>query len=960
MAGDQGPLPEQPGSGFAGLLRQFRMDARLTQEELAEAATVSARTVSDLERGVNRTAQKETARLLADALGLAEPVHGLFVDAARGRVPAATVRAARRDAPARLAAAALDAGAAGHDASAAPSPVPSPVPRELPADVSGFTGRATELAELDWLLPAAEPGSAHASGPVVIGAISGTPGVGKTALALRWAHLAAAEFPDGQLYVNLRGYDPEQPVSAAEALARFLRTLGVADSGIPLGEAERAARYRSLVAGRRMLVLLDNAASEEQVRPLLPGAGSGMVIVTSRDSLPGLVALDGARRLELDLLPAADAVALLRKLIGPRAEVDPKTVRELADRCARLPLALRVAAEMAVARPDAPLAAVVAELADYARHPGVLAAGEDRRSAVTEVFSWSYRHLSDAAARTFRLVALHPGADWDRSAAAALTDTSLAETGKLLSVLVRSHLVEVVGQDRYRMHDLLRAYAARLAYAEDSADSRRAALTGLFDYYLAACIAAMDVLAPADGYLRPDAWPHQTPLPEFDDAAAVRAWLDAELPVLSAVVTHTCEHGWPGHTIGLADVLFPYLDAGGTEESFLINKRALDAARVTGDRVAEARALSSLGYLSGARDSEQAESYHGRALAIASEVGDRREHARALSGLGRVCYRKGRYEAAAAHMRRASELAEDLGDGRLQSVYLINLGLVYFSQGNYQQAAEHNRRALSLLRGLRDWTGIAAALTNLGEVLYYLGSYQQSLEYQREALSIGREIGLRGMEAEALARLADLYRRWGHLEQAAAYDRQALAIRRETANRNGEADALNGAAETLLATGNPEQARACHEAALALGLETGDRSVQARAFAGLAAVCRAQGDHVEAGEFSAQALTIYRDIGDPGGEAAALNGAAETQLAMDASGEARANSAAALAIARRTGVRYQEARALHGLALASLAAGERAAADEHWQLAAEIYTELGVPEAAQSLSPSRDISARPV
>jgi hypothetical protein len=325
------------------------------------------------------------------------------------------VLAAWAEAPTALAAAVIE-GLPG------PAAAPVPVPRELPADVGGFTGRAIELAELDLLLPSPAEQHDGAAGPVVISAVSGTAGVGKTALAVRWAHRMADAFPDGQLYVNLRGYDPDRPVPAAEALAGFLRALGVAGQEIPLEEAERAARFRSLLAGRRLLVVLDNAATVEQVRPLLPGSPSVMVLVTSRDALAGLVARDGARRLDLDLLPAADAAALLRALIGGRAEADPAAAEMLAGLCARLPLALRVAAELAISRPDTPLAVLATELAGEADRLALLDAGGDPRSAVASVFSWSYQHLTGDAARMFRLLGLHPGPDFDRYAAAATVD----------------------------------------------------------------------------------------------------------------------------------------------------------------------------------------------------------------------------------------------------------------------------------------------------------------------------------------------------------------------------------------------------------------------------------------------------------------------------------------------------------------------------------------------------------
>ncbi len=306
-----------------------------------------------------------------------------------------------------------------------------PGPRELPADVSAFTGRATELTELDQLLTTPGETAADAGGTAtaVITAVSGTAGVGKTALAVHWAHRATRHFPDGQLYVNLRGYDPDRPVPAADALAGFLRALGVAGQDIPVGEGERAARYRSLLAGRRILVLADNAAEAAQVRPLLPASPGCAVLVTSRDSLASLVAREGARRLELDLLSQQEAITLLTTLIGVRAGADPGAVAALATRCARLPLALRVAAEIAGVRPDVSLAELAGELADRQARLDLLDAGGDPRTAVRAVFSWSYEHLDPDAARAFRLLGLHPGPDFEQYAVAALTGTTLAQAG---------------------------------------------------------------------------------------------------------------------------------------------------------------------------------------------------------------------------------------------------------------------------------------------------------------------------------------------------------------------------------------------------------------------------------------------------------------------------------------------------------------------------------------------------
>ncbi|GAA4236630.1 DNA-binding SARP family transcriptional activator [Streptosporangium album] len=363
-----------------------------------------------------------------------------------------------------------------------------PVPAQLPADVPTFVGREHELSRL----------SDHLAGTgrttMVTYTVSGTAGVGKSALAVRWAHRVRDAFPDGQLYVNLRGHDLEQPVAAAAALAGFLSALGVAEQDVPPEVNERAARYRTEISGRRMLILLDNALSVEQVRPLLPGTPSCVVMVTSRDSLAGLVALHGAHRLELDLLPVADATALLSALIGGPAEADSEATSVLAGQCARLPLALRVVAELATARPAISLTELAGKLADRRRRLDLLDAGGDPRAAVRAVFSRSYARLPADAARMFRLLGLHPASDLDLPAAAALTGEPPERAHRLLDLLARAHLIQPASTGRYGMHDLLRAYAADLAHAEDSRQERHEALTRLLDHDLTTSPAEPDIL----------------------------------------------------------------------------------------------------------------------------------------------------------------------------------------------------------------------------------------------------------------------------------------------------------------------------------------------------------------------------------------------------------------------------------------------------------------------------------
>jgi DNA-binding SARP family transcriptional activator/tetratricopeptide (TPR) repeat protein len=672
---------------------------------------------------------------------------------------------------------------------------PAPAtPRELPAPVRHFTARADELAALTELLgrSAEQP-----PGVIVIAAIGGTAGVGKTALAVHWAHQVAARFPDGQLYVNLRGYDPGQPMTAADALAGFLRALGAAGQDIPDEEAERAARYRSMLAGRRMLVMLDNAGSAEQVRPLLPGSPACVVVVTSRNSLAGLVARDGAGRLDLDALPAEDAVGLLRTLIGARVDADPDAAAELAVQCCRLPLALRVAAELAAGRPAVPLAGLVGELADQHKRLDLLEAGGDLHTSVRTVFSWSYRHLDAAAARAFRLLGLHPGADLTLYAAAALTETSLVQARYLLDQLARAYLIQPAGPDRYGLHDLLRAYARDLAAAADSDQERREALTRLFDCYRYTAAVAMDAAYAAEPHRRPRISRPGTPIPPLADPAAARDWLDAEKGTLVAVMAHTAEHGWPGHATELAATVFRYLDGlGYNSEALSVHGYARIAARHAGDRAAEATSLNSLAAVHWRQGRyEQATSCLYEALALFAESGDLAGQVRTKGNLGILHAQQGQFELAASLHEQALMRHRETGNLPGQMRALGNLGTVEERRGRYEQAVRCHQESLALARKLGDRRGESYALMNLGRVALLQDRGRPAIGQIQRALVMFREVGDRNGEAEALTRLGDACQRLDRYEEAAGHHRQALVLFREIGDRQGEADALDGLAE---------------------------------------------------------------------------------------------------------------------------------------------------------------------
>jgi DNA-binding SARP family transcriptional activator/Flp pilus assembly protein TadD len=733
------------------------------------------------------------------------------------------------------------------------------VPRELPGPVPQFVGRAAELADLTGML---ERASAQRPRTLVISAIAGMAGVGKTALAMQWAHQVADRFPDGQLHVNLRGYDPGRPVSAADALAGFLRSLGVAEQDIPARTGERAARYRSLLAGRRMLIMIDNARNVEQVRPLLPGSPSCVAVVTSRDALAGLAARDGARRLDLGLLPLAEAVGLLRALIGERVDAEPEAVVTLAGYCARLPLALRVAAERAATSPGVPLADVTSELADRQERLDLLDAAGDQLTAVRAVFSWSVQHLDDEAARAFRLLGLHPGADFDAYAAAALTDTTLRRARWLLDRLGRAHLIQPTGTSHCGMHDLLRAYAAEQAADQDSEPERRAALTRLFDHCLATAAVAAGALFPAD----PDQPAPPQPaglVPPLTSPAAALAWLDAQRSTLVAVAAHAADHGWPGHAIGLAATIFRYLDVGHFTDAAVIHSHARRAAARAGDRTAEAAALMMLGAAGVAQGRlRQATSHLQQALALCRKDGDRTGEARALGNLGMAAYCQGRYQQSAGCHRKALTIYLDAGDRVGEARELHGLGVVDLRQGRYERAAGHLQRSLALFRdgGLR--SGEAYVLGDLGELELRQGRYVQAAGHLRRSLMLGRETGSRLCLARALACLGAAELRRGRRRQAIARLRQSLALHSQVGNCSGQAEALNGLGEAFLAANQVDQASARHAAALALAIQCSDKHEQARAQSGLASARQARCGRSQA------AVVAQGDQGADGDEAA--------------------------------------------------------------------------------------------
>jgi tetratricopeptide (TPR) repeat protein len=745
------------------------------------------------------------------------------------------------------------------------------IPRQLPRAPTQFVGRERELATLGELTDMASSNSSA----VVVSAIAGTAGVGKTALVLQWGCQAQDRFPDGQLYVNMRGYDSEQPVQPAEALAAFLHALGVSGPQIPLGLDERAGMYRSLLATRRVLVVVDNVSCAEQVRPLLPGESPSCVLVTSRDSLASLVVREGAQRLDLDLLPKPDAISLLNELLGARARHETSAVATLADQCARLPLALRVAAELAAAQTGSTIAQLVEELVNEHRRLELLDAGHDSRTAVRSVFSWSFRHLPLTEARCFRLLGLHPGPDFDKYAAAALTQTSAEAAQSALDVLARAHLVQRARSGRYEFHDLLRVYAQHLVRSSESDDEQQSALRRLFAYYIASAGQAVNILDPAAAPRRPPPPTHQVPSPAITSAAVAQRWLDSEGPSLAASSAHMASHGWQRYCTQLAIALFPYFNLGGYHvDALAIQSQGLNCARTLEDHDIESAMLTNLGILT---------------------------------------LRVGRPRLAAEHLKQAAITAEIAGNAYEESRALTNLANSYALQGQLDTAVEYHHRALTIARIAGDRPREARALSNLSMVLCQQGLYQRAATCSQQAIDMAIETGDRMCEVLARSNRATVSTRLGRHEEAREDLEHVLALARESGTRVCEADALIGLATILLRKGRHLDALDLLQQARTLTVDIGDLAGEGNVEVTLGRLLVKTRQHSDAIFHYRRAVDLLHKANDSCGHAKALNRLGEVLFASGQAAESKERHTEALTLAIATGDRYEQARAHSGL-----------------------------------------------
>jgi DNA-binding SARP family transcriptional activator/Tfp pilus assembly protein PilF len=701
----------------------------------------------------------------------------------------------------------LQAAILRHDRSLDPPPVvrpeprrgpDRPVPRQLPADVFGFTGRDAYLADLDALLNLSGQGTV-----VKITAVSGTAGVGKTALAVHWAHRVADRFPDGHLFVNLRGFDPDMRImNPAEAVRRFLDALGVRPDLIPADLDAQAALYRTQLAGRRMLIVLDNARDTAQVRPLLPGSPTCLVVVTSRHELSGLVA-EGARPIGVELPPTAEARQLLMRRIGAeRTATEPDAVDEMVARCARLPLALTVVAARAATHPRLSLQTVAAELRDVGSRLAALT-GDDPNSDVRAVFSWSYRALTPDAARLFRLLALHPGPDLSVPAAAALAALPPARVRPLLEELARASLVVQHAAGRYSFHDLLRAYASDLTHEVDAGADRRTAVRHMLDHYLRSAYAADRLLYPARDPLALTPDPLGAAPEHPGDEQEALAWFAAEHRVLMAAVHQAAAARLDDQAWQLGWTMVTYLNREGHwHELTTVGYTALAAGRRLGHLYAQAQAHCFLAYAETRLGHFQAaDAELRRALDLYGRDGDRAGQAHAHLNLAYVMEREGHRLQSLNHSRKALELYRSAGHERGHAIALNAVGWCHALLGQYAQARACCQQALPLLVELGDRSGQADTWDSLGYAHAHLGRHDEAITCYRHAVELVQRLGDRYREATTLVNLGEAQQAGGDPVAAGDTWRQALAIleqlhHRDAAHVRGRLAALDAAVAT--------------------------------------------------------------------------------------------------------------------------------------------------------------------
>ncbi|MBP2330473.1 DNA-binding SARP family transcriptional activator/DNA-binding MarR family transcriptional regulator [Kibdelosporangium banguiense] len=757
-------------------------------------------------------------------------------------------------------------------------------PAELPLDVRGFAGRTAELATLN-------------SAPDGIWVISGTAGIGKTALAVHWAHKVRKRFPDGQLYLNLRGFEREStPVAPAAALAQLVRTLGVDPGEMPTELDELARLYRSLLADRKVLVLLDNARDAVQVMPLLPS--SGLVLITSRNRLGEVVARAGARSLPLGALPPEDSSALLTAVLGAEAvAAEPEATEQLARLCGHHALALRIAA----ANVSTTIAGVVAELGKGSSLDQLIVDGADE-GAVTAAFALSYQALTPAQQRTFRMLGLIPGPDFTAEATAELTGVDVRQATKQLKVLAAANLVEPYTPDRYRFHDLVRQYASGLVM-EDDTRTRTEAWNRLFAYYLAVADAFSRLLGPKIVSLPREPISGRVPDIEFTDVSSGLAWLDPELGNLTEALRYAAAHGPYPMAWYLADSLRRFVhDHGRRAEWLEIAPAVLRAADQRGQEQ-----VAALMHLS----------------------------------LGSAYFREGRHEQGIHHMTQAVEVSRACAWPECEATAVANLSSLMEWTGRLIEAVGHGRQAVLLFRQIDAKPGQCLALNSLGCHYRHLGWLTEAQDCLAEAITLAQAEGLVFWEAAGLADYGHVLLSMGNIADALDALLRSRALFDASGSSYGLAIAFTGLSQVRIAAGNPAQARLDAVSAVELARQDGDKVAEATA---LIAVGNAQAELEmwrQAEESHRLAVDITTRSGLHWQRAEAIAGLVRSMARLRRIDEAYALAAEALAVAMQGKFVLIEATIRIAIAEVHLVAGRQAEALEQAIAARELWLASG-------------------
>lgn len=781
-------------------------------------------------------------------------------------------------------------------------PIPQqPVTRlaHLPADLTSFTGRVEELAAV---LEVARKAPDEAQSRAAVCAIDGMAGVGKTALAIHAAHRLANQFPDGQLFIDMHGFtEGLPPVDPADALDRLLRSLGVLGDAIPRDPEDRAALFRSRLAGRRILVVLDNVAHEGQVLPLVPATPGCLILVTGRQRLLGT---DDVLSISLDVLPRQDAVDLFGLVVGQqRATREADRVVEVIDLCGRLPLAVRIAAARLKARPTWSVAHLAERLQDRRHRLTELEIGQRSVVAALQV---SYQNLTSDLKRVFRLLGFHPGLDIDTAAAAALTGLPPRRVDRLLESLVDVHLLQQRGHGRYRFHDLIRHHASALAEAEEPPGSRHQAMRGLIDHWRWSALRAADKIQPGRTPAGPIPSRLPATVPHFDTADEAIDWFAVEHKNLLVGIGYAERHRLYEHTYHLAISLRPFFYGHGQIDDWItVAQSGLDAARRTGDDLSIATALSN-------------------------------------SASAHLTF--GQNEEALAEQDEARELFHRLGDEHSAARAQVTAGYVLFRLGRYTEALQRQWQALETLHDLGNVPGRAAGRSLIGLLLWRLGRYQDSLRHQRLALADHTALGDLSGQADARTLIALVQTRLGADADAVDQARAALDLYRRSMENRGQAYALNLLGSVYARQNRHEVALEHLTPALELIREVGERGTEARTTSLIGLVARRRGDLTGALEQQERALAIAREAGDLGIECEVLNELGLIRLTRGEWDLAAEYQQQALKLAETVSDPYEQANAHRGLAQAMAALHDERSAEQHRKAATERYATLGLPE----------------